>query len=112
MSAHALSRYRWSSIFVDEANRRFFGPRPRFEYQDLPDNKIHTVREGERLWHVAQIHFRGFARAGNLWWVIADFQPQPIHDPTLALEPGTYLVVPSLRTVEGLVFTADRELPT
>ncbi len=40
--------------------------------------------------------------------LIADFQPDPIHDPTLSLEVGRVLVVPSLRTVTEEVFSEKR----
>lgn len=105
---HDLSRYRWCEIHLDEAGRRFLGPRPRFEYRELDDNSFHTIEEGQRLWHLAQIYYRGVRRAGNLWWVIADFQPEPILDATLTIEPGTIIIVPSLRTVESQVFAPDR----
>jgi hypothetical protein len=40
--------------------------------------------------------------------VIADFQPDPIHDPTLELEPGRVLVIASLRTVLEEIFSESR----
>jgi hypothetical protein len=48
------------------------------------------------------------ARPAGLWWVIADFQPDPVHDPTLSLEPGRVLVVPSIRTVQEEIFSETR----
>lgn len=111
-SVGAFSRYRWCEIHTDEAGRRYLGERPRFGFRDLPDNRLHTVREGERLWHVAQLCFAGMPLAGDLWWVIADFQPEPILDPTIELEAGAVLVVPSRRTVESLILATDRGADT
>lgn len=108
MAVGIYSRYRWCEIYQDERGRRFFGPRPRFGYRDLPDNRLHVVRGGERLWHVSQLAFPGHPRNGNLWWVIADFQPEPILDPTIILPDGQQLYVPSTRTLETLILASDR----
>lgn len=105
---HDLSRFRWCEIHKDEAGRRFLGPRPRFTYRDLPDNIPHVMRDGERLWHLAQLYYRGMRRDGNLWWIIADFQPEPVLDVTVVIPAGVVAIVPSRRTVEELVFGADR----
>lgn len=105
---HRFSRYRFSDIETDAAGRRFLGERARFTYRDLPDNRIHTVSAGQKLHHVAQLYFGQMPRAGNLWWVIADFQPEPIMDPTIELEAGRALVVPSMRVVEEFIFASSR----
>ena len=42
-------------------------------------------------------------RACGFWWAIADFQPDPIVDPTLLLEPGRRLFVPSLRVLTDVI---------
>jgi hypothetical protein len=47
-------------------------------------------------------------RPSGLWWIIADFQPDPIHDPTVRLTPGRTLYIPSLRTVQEEVFSDKR----
>jgi Tfp pilus assembly protein FimV len=60
---------------------------------------VHIVKEGETIWSIAGQHFRPHPRPAGLWWSIADFQPNPIHDPTIRLVPGSVLILPSLRTV-------------
>jgi hypothetical protein len=40
--------------------------------------------------------------------VIADFQADPIHDPTLSLALGRELAIPSVRTVVEEVFSESR----
>lgn len=108
MAIGVSSRFRWSEIYQDEQGRRFLGPRPRFGYRPLPDNREHPIRGGERLWHVSQLSFPDHPRAGALYWVIADFQPEPILDPTILLPEGHRLVIPSVRTLETLILATDR----
>lgn len=84
--------------------RLFLSDRTPFRYIDLEDNRVHTVREGDTLHRLAALYFvqlgeLPFISAANLWWVIADFQPVPIHDPTVQLVKGEKLVIPSVRTV-------------
>lgn len=81
-----------------------------FLYRNLPDNKQHTVVQGDTLHRLAAKFFAPIESAANLWWIIADFQPDPIHDPTIALVPGSVLVIPSVRTVVEALFSDDRRL--
>lgn len=89
--------------------RLLLADRERFAYRNYRDNRVHVVKEGDTLWHLAGRYFDGVPRACGLWWIIADFQPNPIHDPTLALQPGTTLIIPSLRTVVEEVFNTKRQ---
>ncbi len=82
-------------------------PEP-FGYQPFTDNRLHVVKEGESLFTLAGRYFAPLPRPAGLWWVLADFQPEPILDPTLVLTPGTTLVVPSLRTVQEEIFNERR----
>ncbi len=84
-----------------------YGGEP-FRYRELPDTRQHVVREGDTLFTLAGRYFTGIPRAAGLWWVIADFQPEPIHDPTLVLTPGRVMYIPSLRTVNEEVFSERR----
>jgi hypothetical protein len=102
------SRYQFSEIHTDSAGRRFFGPRPRFTYRDLPDNQRHIVKGAERLWHLSQIYWPELPKNGTYYWIIADFQPEPILDAFKDLVMGSVIIVPSLRTVEGMIFNSAR----
>lgn len=108
MPPRRFSRYTFCSGVLDEAGRLFLTEREPFRYRALPDNRQHVVKEGETLFTLAGRYFASLPRPAGLWWVIADFQPDPIHDPTLALELGRLLVVPSLRTVVEEVFSEKR----
>jgi hypothetical protein len=74
----------------------------------LPDTRLHTVTEGETLYTIAGRYFRPRPRACGLWWIIADFQPDPILDPTLTLEPGRRLFIPSLASVDLYILAPVR----
>ena len=66
------------------------------------------VKEGETLYSLAGRYFAPLPRPAGLWWIIADFQPDPIHDPTLALDVGRALVVPSVRVVTEEILSEQR----
>jgi hypothetical protein len=93
-------------VWVDGVQR--LTDRVPYRFRPLSDNIVHSVREGDSLWNLAGLFYKGFARPSGLWWVIADFQPEPIFDPTIALMPGTILFAPSMRTVEERIFNEDR----
>jgi hypothetical protein len=84
---------------TDPEGRLFLTDRSRYVYRELVGNRIHVVTEGDSLHHLAARYFTGIDGAANLFWVIADFQPVPIQDPTLQLEVGRVLVIPATRTV-------------
>jgi LysM domain len=100
MPPNRLSRHRFSVGVRDADERMHLSERPVFGYRDLPDNRQHVVKEGDTLFNIAGRYFAGTERAAGFWWAIADFQPVPIHDPTIRLTPGTVVVVPSLRTLQ------------
>lgn len=79
-----------------------------FTFKNYPDNRIHTVVEGDTLHHLAARYFAPIDNPASLWWVIADFQPEPIDDPTIRLRLGSTLVIPSVRTVLEAVFSEER----
>lgn len=83
-----------------------------YRFRELPDNRLHRVREGDTLFTLAARFFEGMPRPAGLWWVIADFQPQPITDPTVRLRNGALVVIPSLRTVQEEIFSAARRRET
>ena len=110
MPPRRYSRYTFCAGVLDEAGRLFLTEREPYRYRALPDNRQHVVKEGETLFTLAGRYYSALPRSAGLWWVIADFQPDPIHDPTLQLEPGRALIVPSLRTVLEEVFSEKRRL--
>ncbi len=79
-----------------------------YRFRAFTDNIVHVVRDGDTLWNLAGYYFQGFIRACGLWWVIADYQPQPIFDPTIRLVSGSVLYIPSMRVLTELIFSDDR----
>jgi hypothetical protein len=104
-----VSRHQTAYGYYDESNIPFLGDRSPYFYRELTDNIVHKVVEGDTLQNLAYRYYQalseGVNSAAQLWWVIADFQPEPIHDPTRSLTPGSYVVLPSLNTVQTEILT-------
>jgi hypothetical protein len=92
----------------DDDGVQYLTQRIPYRYRVLSDTLIHIVREGETLWSIAGQYYASFERPSGLWWIIADFQPDPIFDPTLKLAAGASLFIPSLRTITELIFAESR----
>jgi hypothetical protein len=103
-----FSRYTFSLGFFDDDERLSVTEYEPFRFQLLTDNQQHVVQEGDTLFSLAGRYLAPLPRAAGLWWILADFQPDPILDPTLLLEVGRTLVIPSVRTVTELIFAEDR----
>ena len=104
MAPRRNSRYANTSAVQDASGHLALTDRERYLHRVLPDNIEHRVTEGDTLQSIAATYYAAIGRpptfsAAELWWVIADFQPDPILDPTIVLEPGRIVVVPSVRTV-------------
>lgn len=67
-----------------------------FYYQDRSDNLTFVARRGDRLDHIATV----FYRDPKLFWVLADFQPNPILNPMLPIEPGRIIYGPSVEVLQ------------
>lgn len=112
MPPRVNSRYSFTTAITDGADVvHLYGEEP-FRYRDFPDNRQHVVRQGDTLFSLAAKYYRNVERPDGLWWVIADFQPEPIHDPTITLTPGRVLVIPSLRTVLEEILSERRRRRT
>lgn len=102
------SRFTFCQSWFDESGRVFLDDRKPYGYQAFADNTLHVVQGGDTLYGIAGQQFRPLPRAAGLWWVIADFQPNPIHDPTIKLVEGSVLVLPSVRTVLEEILSETR----
>lgn len=113
MPPRFLSRHTFTEglALTDQGDERLFlTDREAFPFRQLNDNRQHVVKAGDTLFSLAGRYFRGLPRPAGLWWVIADFQVQQLHDPTVELPVGSVLVIPSRRTVEQRVFGEARRL--
>ena len=111
MPPRKFSRYTFTTGIKDSADRLFLTDRVRFGFRELDDTREYIVKEGDTLFLLAGRFYRGLSeRAAGFWWVIADFQPDPVHDPTLKLEPGLRMFIPSKRTILEEIFAESRRL--
>lgn len=74
-----------------------------YRFKAHADNRVHTIVQGDTLFDLAGRYFATLPRACGFWWVIADFQPDPIVDPTIELTPGRKLFIPSLRVLTDVI---------
>lgn len=109
MPPRRFSRFTFSEGFIDDGDGSFLlaDPEP-FPFAEFTDTRIHIVSDGDSLFNLAGRYFSSFQRPSGLWWIIADFQPDPIIDPTRKLAVGLTLFVPSERVVTEEIFSEAR----
>jgi len=108
MPPRSGSRFGFCLGVLDEQDRRFLTEREPYRYRVFANNRLHRVVEGETLFDLAGRYFAPLPRACGFWWAIADFQPDPILDPTLSLEEGTTVVIPSTRVLTDVILAERR----
>ena len=112
MPPKIFSRHLYSEGLTDLNGNIFLTDRKPFRFVEAFDNRYHTVTQGDTLHSITGAFFSSFDRGAGLWWVIADFQKTPIHDPTIVLEPGRVIAIPSDRLVREEIFNEDRRRET
>ncbi len=108
MPPRLYSRYSFTSAQHDADGNVYLSERTPYRYRELPDNRTHVVAQGETIFALAGKYFSPLPRPAGFWWVIADFQPEPIFDPTIEIPPGTMLIIPSVRTLLERVLSEAR----
>lgn len=101
------SRYSTSLGVLDAEGRRFLTEREPFRFREVEDTREHVVVQGDSLFTLAGRYFAPLPRACGFWWAIADFQPDSVFDPTLELELGRRIYVPSVRVLTDVILGAD-----
>ncbi len=109
MPPRLYSRYSFTRGAYDAQGRFYLTEREPYRYRDFPDTRVHIVTEGDTLWGLAARYFRALPEPALLWWVIADFQPDPIFDPTEKLATARVLYIPSEQTVLNRIFDETRQ---
>lgn len=102
------SRHTFTQAFIDSFGHLILTDPEPYRFRPFRDNRTHPVSEGDTLFSLAARFFRGIPRPSGLYWIIMDFQPDPIHDPTLKLKKGSTLIIPSVRTVEEEILSESR----
>ena len=89
----------------DEEGKLYLTEREPFRYQPFPDNRVHTVVEGDTWFNLAGRYFAPLERACGYWWVIFDFQPEEYLevDSTLSLRNGSQIYVPPVRVITDIL---------
>lgn len=108
MPPQRFSRYMLSEGFIADDGAFMLEDAEPFGYIERDDTREHQVRDGDTLFSLAGSHFQSYARAEGLWWVIADFQPDPIIDPTVQLTVGATIYIPSERCLSEEIFNEAR----
>lgn len=103
-----FSRYAYCLQLEDNDGIKYLDEREPFRYREESDNRLYRTRAGDTWWGLAHIFFDGVERACGLWWVICDFQPTPVIDPTIIIEPNTLVVIPSLRLIRTQLFSTEQ----
>ncbi|MCK4783160.1 MAG: hypothetical protein KAV87_05365 [Desulfobacteraceae bacterium] len=101
-------RYRYCVQTENEDGILRLDERESFRYKNEPDNRNHRSRSGDFWWGLAHMYFQGIPRPCGLWWLLCEFQPVPVIDPTIVIPENTLIVVPSLRLVRLEVFSEER----
>ncbi len=108
MAPLAGSRHSFTLGVRDDGGRIFLTEREPYRFQEHTDTRVHVVAQGDTLFALAGRYFAPLPRACGFWWAIADFQPDPVIDPTLELEPGRRLFIPSLRVLTDVILGEQR----
>ena len=105
---HNYSRYLFCQGIVDARGKLYLTDRQPFRFVERSDNRHHIVQEGDTLFSLAHQYFQPLPRPDQFFWCIADFQPEPIIDVTLALRKGTTIVIPSPRCLVEEILNGSR----
>ena len=108
MTLQAGSRHSFCSGVRNEDGELFLTEREPYRFHNHTDTRVHSVVQGDTLFDLAGRYFAPLPRACGFWWVIADFQPDPIIDPTIELEVGRRLFIPSTRVLTDVIFGEQR----
>ena len=97
------SRFGFSLGVRDDAGLLQLTDREPYRFRAHADNRVHLAVQGDTFWDLAGRYFAPLPRACGYWWAVADFQPDPVVDPTLVLEPGRRVFIPSLRVLTDVI---------
>ena len=78
-------------------------------YVDRADNKRIIAQQSDTWQSLAANYLEPLPNPDNFYWVICDFQPDPIIDPTIQPTPGTIVYIPAPEYVLGNYWSPSRE---
>jgi hypothetical protein len=89
------SRYRRGLTFIDLDNYIYQPLIEGDDYDPRDDDINHIVVDGETLFSIAHLYYKNIPGGVHNWWIIAEYQPVPVIDPTRKLQPRSIVIVPS-----------------
>lgn len=93
MPPAANSRYLFAEGFLFDG-KTYIGQREPFHFDVSLANRVHRARRGDTLHVLAERYLSGLPNSADLWWLLAEFQPEPIIDPTVPIDPGRLIFIP------------------
>ena len=108
MPPRRFSRYTLAEAQYDDGDRLFLITPTPFRYQEFDDTTQHVCADGDTLWGITGKYLSGIPRACGRWDLVGMFQPEPIFDPTVRLEAGRVIYVPSARVIEEEILAEKR----
>ena len=78
MAPYPGSRHSFTLGVRDEEGRLFLTEREPYLFHEHTDTRVHVVAQGDTLFELAGRYFAPLPRACGFWWVLADFQINPI----------------------------------
>lgn len=63
-------------------------------FQPRSDNKRIVAEKGDTWWSLAAKHLSALRNPEQFFWVLCDYQPTPILDPTVDPTPGAIVFIP------------------
>lgn len=107
-----FSPHQYTMAKTNTAGERFLTDRVPFRFVEVPGTRVHVVQEGERMEDLAQRYLARFdtddTPAAGLAWLLRDFQPTPIIDPTIKLKAGALVYIPTESFVAQRIFDDRR----
>jgi hypothetical protein len=105
-----LSRYRFCTGRLQPDGSMMLSDREPFRFQPFPDTVVHTAQLGDTWHNLAFEYYDGIAEdSSDLYFVICDFQPTPVVDPTIPPQPGDLIYIPSAEVLISRIFSNARK---
>jgi len=96
------SRYYAAESYVAWNGTTLLAEAEPFRYVAREDNIVHSAVEGDSWFTLAEMYYWMIStRPCGLYWIVCDFQPEPVVDPTLAIQGGKTILLPSAATVRS-----------
>lgn len=111
MQRYPESRYYASEVYQAWNGAYLLTEYEPFRYADREDNIVHSAVEGDSWFTLAEKYYWMIStRACGLWWIICDFQPEPVVDPTLRIPAGKTIILPGPATVRDEILSLRAEV--